>query len=183
MHKRHQLIISGACLFLLFGCGSDHDTGIQKEDLRAKVVQLETQLDEQNKSHQAELDALKKVVAQHTRQLSYLTTGTTRSSEITSAPNRDPRTGYRTSTQQQQQLRSRDNMMREASKRPDYQSANRSKASAAVIIRQLYGTRPTEEIARTLNQKNIKNKSGNPWTAAEVQKYALENRLEKAGTN
>jgi hypothetical protein len=175
MKAKHHLMVASGSLLCLLGCGSDREAELKQEELKAKVIQLDVELRELKKSHQAELDALKKVVDHHSDQYSKMDHETDVYAGKTIVPSRIPEPAFT-----QEQIRTRDAMRAEARQIQENQLATRDESRSVAMIRQLYLTRSAAEVSTFLNEKHISNNTGGLWTEAEVQAMVNKYKMEKS---
>ena len=174
-----QTITTGlglVAMLSVMGCGAEHETEIKISELQSKVLQLNVELKELKKSHQAELDALKNqgVGGQVMAEVQSLKAKVVQlESKIPDLKDISPMAA------QQMQYRTRDQMRAEANQQSFMKREGMMEQRAVGIVRSLMRTHPITEIADFLNAKKILDPNDRPWTTERVKVLIQEHKLER----
>lgn len=147
-HLLNKILINCGLSLFLMSCGSDRD--VELEELRLDLKQLQSEVRELKSSHRAELDLIKqKLLAQQQRSHQLRKEGVDGQSS--------PFNGMG-------KLRS------EAQRRVGLTRARRDQYKAVQIARQLASRRSVDDIARVLNEQQLKTSLGRSYTSDDVLK-------------
>jgi hypothetical protein len=161
------------------GCGSDQESKIQINELQTKIMKMESEMKEIQKTHQMEMDLVKSQApnAKLQREVSLLRSELTQMKTLMAG--KDRLNEISPEAARQMQFKSRDQMRAEANRQSSLKREGFEERRAVAMVRSLLRTHKVEDIASFMNGKRVMDPNGRPWTTERVTALMKEHRLTR----